>query len=154
MASLTLGSWVRLMNPCLAISRGRRCDQPRCCSNTRVAMPTWSGWRLKDTLPFPWRIIERPKDRGGRYPSLGSDSCGISVPIGSLNRLLLWGMFLATLPHSLLGYGCEIFATLRVFLNRSQSKTDFLLRCCPNNNGRLYRRGAIAVGERSCSFCC
>ena len=55
---------------------------------------------------------------GGRYPSLGSDSCGISVPIGSLNRLLLWGMFLATLPNSLLRYGCEIFATLRIFLNR------------------------------------
>ena len=84
-----------------------------------------SGWRLKDTLPFPWRIIERPKDRGGRYPSLGSDSCGISVPIGSLNRLLLWGMFLATLPHSLLRYGCEIFATLRVFLNRSQIQDRF-----------------------------
>jgi hypothetical protein len=43
---------------------------------------------------------------------------GFSVPIGSLNRLLLWGMFLATLPNSLLRYGCEIFATLRIFLNR------------------------------------
>ncbi len=64
---------------------------------------------------FSMGIIERPKDRGERYPSLGSDSCGISVPIGSLNRLLLWGMFLATLPHSLLRYGFEIFATLRIF---------------------------------------
>jgi hypothetical protein len=93
-------------------------DRPRCCSNTRVAMPTWSGWRLKDTLPFPWRIIERPKDQADATPVSGVTPVGISVPIGSLNRLLLWGMFLATLPNSLLRYGCEIFATLRIFLNR------------------------------------
>ena len=67
-----------------------------------------SGWRLKDTLPFPWRIIERPKDQADATPVSGVTPVGISVPIVSLNRHLLWGMFLATLPHSLLRYGCDL----------------------------------------------
>jgi hypothetical protein len=67
---------------------------------------------------FSMGIIERPKDQADATPVSGVTPVGISVPIGSLNRLLLWGMFLATLPNSLLRYGCEIFATLRIFLNR------------------------------------
>ena len=67
---------------------------------------------------FSMGIIERPKDQADATPVSGVTPVGISVPIGSLNRLLLWGMFLATLPNSLLRYCCEIFATLRIFLNR------------------------------------
>ena len=77
-----------------------------------------SGWIFQVLWGRPEFVVNSKVGCPSGPPATVSDSCGFSVPIGSLNRLLLWGMFLATLPHSLLRYGCEIFATLRIFLNR------------------------------------